>query len=120
MMKSAKEWLGELSGVRTPDSLEVVEGRRGDSTLKKGDVFLHSRYDPRTEAARLVDAADLDPKRPVLVVGLGLGYHVLELLTRGMTVAVVEPEPAVAKLALAGPLAGHALLPVPFMAKYSG
>jgi spore maturation protein CgeB len=106
MMKPATEWLSVLAGLDVPDTLEVVQGRRGDPTLKKGDVFLHSRYDPRTEAARLVDAADLDPKRPVLVVGLGLGYHVLALLNRGMTVAVVDPEPAVAKLALDGPLAG--------------
>jgi spore maturation protein CgeB len=104
-MKPLSEWRSELTGLALPDTMECQEGRSGDPTLKIGDIFLHSRYRPREEAKRLIDSAGLDLNRPVLVVGLGLGYHVLELLERGATVAVVEADRAVASLALRGPLA---------------
>jgi spore maturation protein CgeB len=105
-MKPAAEWIAELDGVPIPPEIEVLEGRGGESTLRVGDVYLHSRYNPREEAVRLVDSAELDAACPVLVLGLGLGYHVLELLERGLDVAAVEPSHAVAKLALDGPLRG--------------
>jgi len=98
-MRPAREWREELRSVPSGD-VERIEGRGGEPTIRVGDVFLHSRYRPREEAARLVDSATLDPDRPVLVVGLGLGYHVRELVGRDMAVAVVEPSPAVAKLAV--------------------
>jgi spore maturation protein CgeB len=65
-----------------------------------GKILLHSRYNPAQEAQRLLDCADLNPNRPVLVIGLGLGYHVQELRRRGFECAVAEPDPAVARLAL--------------------
>lgn len=104
-MKPLTEWRNELAGARN-DAVQPVEGRGGKPTLKVGSVFLHSRYDPEQEAQRLVNSAELDASRPVLVLGLGLGYHILELLKRGFHVAVVEPDPAVARLALDGPLSG--------------
>ncbi len=82
-----------------------MEGRAGDPTLRVGGVYLHSRYNPRDEAKRFVDSAGLDGQRPVLVVGVGMGYHVLELASRGMDVAAVEPNSAVLRHALDGPLA---------------
>lgn len=103
-MKPARDWCDELRDVVVPPSLELIEGRAGSLTLRSGSVFLHSRYQPQEEAQRLIDAAELDPTRPVLVLGTGLGYHVLELLRRGMTVAAVEPDAAVARLAVEGPL----------------
>lgn len=109
-MKPAHEWQEELSHLLPSAEIERVEGRGGNPTLKIGQVLLHSRYNPREEAARLIDSAQLDLQRPVLVVGLGLGYHVLELLERKATVAVVEPDHAVAKIALEGPLRGASML----------
>ncbi len=79
--------------------VESEEGRRGLPTAKVGGVLLHSSYNPEEEARRLIDAAGLDPARPVLVVGLGLGYHVEELLRRHFDAAAVEPDPDVAALA---------------------
>jgi spore maturation protein CgeB len=104
-MKPAREWRRELADVAVPDSIALIEGRGGLPTLQLGDVYLHSRYRPEEEARRLIDSAELDPARPVVVVGLGLGYHVNELIERGFEVAVIEREPAIAKLALEGPLA---------------
>jgi len=75
-------------------------GRKGRPTLKIDGVYLHSRYDPEQEAERLIESARLAPDRPVLVVGLGLGYHVAALLQHGFEVAVYEPDPSLAPLAL--------------------
>lgn len=110
MMKPAQEWIDELARVVPPSNVHQEEGRGGAPTLRIGDVYLHSRYQPREEAQRLIDSAELDPVRPVLVIGAGLGYHVLELLGRGYRVAVVEPDRAVASLALKGPLRDAELL----------
>jgi len=102
MMKPAREWAAELAEVTAPPELHLEEGRGGEPTVRVGEVCLHSRYKPRDEAKRLVDSANLDPARPVLVVGVGLGYHIVELLTRGYRVAAVEPDRAVASLAVQG------------------
>ncbi|MBI5090845.1 MAG: glycosyltransferase [Candidatus Hydrogenedentes bacterium] len=103
-MKPIREWESDLAGAQPGAEVTRVPGREGDPTLKVGEVFLHSRYKPREEAERLIESAGLDAKRPVLVVGLGLGYHILELLKRGVEVAVVEPDHSVAKCAIDGPL----------------
>ena len=92
----------ELAHVTPGADLHYEEGRGGAPTLKIGNVYLHSRYNPHEEAARLIDSAGLDLKRPVLVIGVGLGYHVIELLNRGACVAVAEFDPAVAQFAVKG------------------
>jgi spore maturation protein CgeB len=79
---------------------EVLPARSGVPTLRVNGIFLHSRYDPEQEAARLIDSAGLDPQCPVAVAGMGLGYHVAELVRRGHEVHVVEPAEEVARLAL--------------------
>ncbi len=109
-MRPAAEWRERLRGVTVPSELERVATRENDFTLRFRGVFLHSRYNPREEATRLIDSAALDPARPVLVLGLGLGYHVAELCARGFEVAVLEPEPAVARFAFEGPVASTEFL----------
>ena len=102
-MRSAADWKRNLASL-PPSTREVeyIEGRGKDPTLRVGGVYLHSRYNPRDEAMRFLDSANLDPNRPVLVVGAGLAYHVLALAHRGSEVAVIEPNSAVARVALEG------------------
>ncbi len=109
-MKPAREWMKDLADVALDERVVRVEGRGGEPTLRVDSVFLHSRYNPREEAVRLIDSAGLDLARPVLVVGLGLGYHVLELVARGGDVAVVEPDVRVGRLALEGPMRDSGVL----------
>ncbi|MCC6145362.1 MAG: hypothetical protein IT368_16270, partial [Candidatus Hydrogenedentes bacterium] len=99
-MKPAGAWRNELQGLALPQDMLLEEGRGGRPTLRAGAIYLHSRYNPEQEAERLVESAALDAERPVLVVGLGLGYHVAALRARGFEAAVLEPDPAVARLAL--------------------
>ena len=103
-MKPAGEWREALESVAVPPELVVHESSSGEPTLRQGDRYYHSRYRPREEAERLAASAGLREGAPVLVVGLGLGYLPQLLAERGHTVAVVEPDAAVARLALEGPL----------------
>ena len=67
------------------------------------EVLLTSERDPLAEARRWVASlGDLGEKHTVVVVGLGLGYHVLELLhgRRGGLVVVLEPSLAMLHAAL--------------------
>ncbi len=103
-MKPASEWLSALAGVEIPSSIALVQGPSPDPSLTIDGVLLHSKYRPREEAEALIDSLQLEEKRPVLAIGLGLGYHIQVLLDRGCEVVVAECEPAVARLALEGPL----------------
>jgi len=84
-----------------PDNVRLGAARSGDDTLQVDGRFVHSSYDPRREARRRVEMAGIVPGSPVLVLGLGLGYHVEELLraTSG-TVLVVEYDESVAATAV--------------------
>lgn len=103
-MKPSSEWAGLLSGVEIPSGIALVQGPGPDPSLTVDGVYLHSKYRPREEAEALIDSLELETARPVLSIGLGLGYHVSALLERGYEVCAVECEPGIAKLALQGPL----------------
>lgn len=105
-MKTATEWARELAGHAIRPGVEPMTGRAGEATVRVDGTFLHSQYHPIEEALRLIDSADLDARRPVLVVGLGLGYHVLALRERGFQVTVAEPDTSVVKLAVDSLLSG--------------
>ncbi|MCC6490070.1 MAG: glycosyltransferase [Candidatus Hydrogenedentes bacterium] len=109
-MKTAHEWSATLSQHKARPGVELLTGRGGEPTLRVDEVLLHSQYKPREEAARLVDSAELEPGRPVLVVGVGLGYHVAELLHRGFDVSAVEPDLSVATFAIQNSLRDSSLL----------
>lgn len=64
-----------LKSIRGPLTARV---RMPDGT----SFFLHSKFDPEKEATRLVDQCKLDGAGAVVVMGLGLGYHVKEICKR--------------------------------------
>ena len=78
-----------LTEVRAKNgSLSVqVTGEDGQSKA------LHSLYDPEKEARLLVDGYSYGGEGHIVVLGLGLGYHVLELAQRfpGAELVIVEP-----------------------------
>src|SRR5262249_53332607 len=64
-------------------------------------ILLHSRYQPGVEATRLVDHHDVSGAQAVIVAGLGLGYHVRELVRRvTVPVVVVEAFPELLRAAM--------------------
>ena len=85
---------GRVRGVPMAAGIETASARSGHPTLKVGGLSLHSTYDPVGEADLQVTRflTDEPGKGPVVVLGMGLGYHVERLLEAGATpVVVVEP-----------------------------
>lgn len=56
-------------------------------------VLLHSRYDPETEAVRAVGSFAGCGEGLLVVLGVGLGYHLVELARRFPAVRLVAVEP---------------------------
>lgn len=105
----APELSEQLKALSLPEGVEEIPGRQGEPTLRVAGAFFHSRYNPRQEAERLVASAELKTTRPVLVIGMGLGYHAEALRAAGFTVAVAEPDPAIAGAAFRRGLSPDAL-----------
>lgn len=58
-------------------------------------VYLHSRYDPQSEARKLIEQTDLSNKVAYYVHGFGLGYHVEALFERAgdeALLCIFEPD----------------------------
>ncbi|WP_170932777.1 6-hydroxymethylpterin diphosphokinase MptE-like protein [Desulfosporosinus sp. FKB] len=67
-------------------SVSLFTGKTGYYTATKqieGQEFLlHSAYDPLDEASRLIVGEDVASYSTIFLFGLGLGYHLIELLER--------------------------------------
>jgi hypothetical protein len=89
-------------------SLSLEQTRSGDHTARIAgesgeEVYLHSRYDPRKEAKGLIDSGRIANVGTYVLMGLGLGYHLKELLDRTSAesyVIVVERDASMLKAAL--------------------
>ncbi len=73
--------------------LQSEATRSGELTVSLDGVRLHSVYDPRREARRLIEAELPAGCEVVVCYGLGLGYHVEELLTMRPEAEVIVVEP---------------------------
>jgi spore maturation protein CgeB len=91
---------GALSQAHIPADHQVLPSKKGAPFLQIGQQRLHSTYDPEGEGLAWARAQNIGDQEPVVIFGLGLGYHVLPFLKEGREVWVVEPSPAVARLAL--------------------
>ena len=96
----------ELAGI-TPAALTWTEAKTGDLTATVNHdgrpLALASKYDPQQEAARLVDHIDHATTPCVVVLGLGLGYHI-DQIARAMSeqavLIVFEPDLALLRAVL--------------------
>ncbi|NOX57881.1 MAG: motility associated factor glycosyltransferase family protein, partial [Planctomycetes bacterium] len=78
----------------------LEETRSGDFTVsilghEERRAYLHSRYDPRKEAAQLVSKVVKDDQYCFVVGGFGLGYHIAalrEAITSDAIIVVTEPD----------------------------
>lgn len=95
---------GLAAGVeRTAPSpgIEVTRAKNGEATARRGEILLHSGYDPSREAGSWADAMTAgNDGGPVTVLGLGLGHHLAALAGRGASGAVIEPDPAMLRAAM--------------------
>ncbi len=89
-----------LAQTLIPADHVLQASRQGSPYLQVGRQKLHSSYDPVKEGAEWAKAQELESGKPPVIFGLGLGYHLFPLMASGISFLVVEPSPAVARLAL--------------------
>ncbi|HEY3245015.1 MAG TPA: 6-hydroxymethylpterin diphosphokinase MptE-like protein [Phycisphaerae bacterium] len=99
-----------LDAIDDEDRFAVQPTRSGAPTvavpagLQGRMIYLHSRYDPLAEAAKLAEAVPVEDKFCFVVFGFGLGHHVKALAARlkgDAFIAVVEPSIRLLATALA-------------------
>ncbi|MBN2209708.1 MAG: motility associated factor glycosyltransferase family protein [Candidatus Coatesbacteria bacterium] len=108
-IKSGRKWLFDRLSV-TPQTLElnVRQTQSGHPTLfvktqQGASVLMHSDKDPLDEAIKHVETVKLDEAEYLIVLGFGLGYHVLEAVKRvppGCKVLIVEQSADIFKAAM--------------------
>jgi len=88
----------EVSLTATKTGSFSLRVRSNDGSMKS----LHSLYDPEAEARVIVDTFRFGGKGILVVLGLGLGYHVKELVRRfpEAEIVVVEAMPEIYELAM--------------------
>jgi hypothetical protein len=86
------------------DDIEVLYSKSNVPIIKYKDKLLHSRYNPIDEARRWVEANSeaIDNKRNgLIIIGLGLGYHIEEIIKRNENkdILIIEPSLSIFKSA---------------------
>ena len=100
------KWYGAISFLKESISLKInipktkkenysIKVSNGNNGLKT----LHSLYDPEAEAAAMVAQFQANKTELVVVLGLGLGYHIRELVRRypDTKIIVIEASPDIYK-----------------------
>ena len=87
-IKRGREWLFDRLS-ETPQTLELnirqAESGHPTLTVKTQDgklALMHSDKNPLAEATKHVDTVKLDEAEYLIILGFGLGYHVLEAMRR--------------------------------------
>jgi spore maturation protein CgeB len=87
--------------------VSIVTTKKGNPSLKvtcdDGAIkTLHSLYDPEAEARSIVDTFQFDGRGMLVVLGLGLGYHLKELVQRfpDAEIVVIEAMPEIYEMAM--------------------
>ncbi len=76
------------------ESIEFFPSKDGSPNIRFHGIPIHSPYSPIKEARKLAEKAQGD----ITVLGVGLGYHIEELLKKGFRdFTVVEPFPRLLK-----------------------
>ncbi len=99
LQQVAPDLAATLAATVVPDDHQVHPSRLGPPYLQVGKQRLTSSYDPVKEGQEWARTLEGDAS-PLVVFGLGLGYHLLPLMSPERPLWVVEPSAAVARLAL--------------------
>jgi hypothetical protein len=87
---------------RKNSKITFLETKSGATTLavevEGHPIYLHSKYDPEQEAERIISQyKDLPKYNHIFYYGVGLGYHIREVLEKhpDMSLTIYEPNPEV-------------------------
>ncbi|MEW5766586.1 MAG: 6-hydroxymethylpterin diphosphokinase MptE-like protein [bacterium] len=95
-------------GVITIARAIVEPSKKGEPTLKVIDrkekaVSIHSPYDPRSEAKKILSQYELENKKAIIVLGFGLGYlaeEICSVIKEDTELVVIDPNLDLFKVAL--------------------
>lgn len=77
-----------------PKDSKILKTDIGYPSLRFKGILFHSLHDPVKEARRIIEGLDLSSIDVVIMFGLGLGYHLLEVFKKGARpklLLLVEP-----------------------------
>jgi len=86
------------------EQIAVMESKTGDPVVKYNDILLHSLYAPIKEAQKFVSGLDLNKNINVVLMGVGMGYHlerIIEQSSKRDIILVVEKSVGIFKRFLA-------------------
>ncbi|MCH7992835.1 MAG: DUF115 domain-containing protein [Planctomycetes bacterium] len=98
----------QVDAIDDDDRLPVEQTKSGEWTVRLAAAdgrmtYLHSRYDPVSEAQRYAASIEMEGKFCLVVTGLGLGHHIralADLLHRDILIICTEPSIALIATAL--------------------
>jgi hypothetical protein len=96
-----------ISNTHTSLEYEVSLSKCGLPTLsyqsiKGNKKYLLSKYDPEQEARRFIKSLDTSDATNFIVIGIGLGYHIIELIkttSKHSRILVIENDKSLSRLA---------------------
>src|SRR4030042_513660 len=100
LQQVAPDLAATLAATPVPEDPQALPSRAGPPYLQVGKQRLTSSYDPVKEGRDWALALEGEESEPLVVFGLGLGYHILPLLAQARPLWVVEPSAPVARLTL--------------------
>lgn len=63
--------------------IEILKTRTPYPTMKYNNLYIHSKYDPINEAAKIIEPySEILKDDIILIYGIGLGYHIEECLKK--------------------------------------
>lgn len=90
----------------TPQFCSIETAKSGDLTLRlihqQESFYIHSKVHPRAEAEKIIQKIDFEADH-IIVLGLGLGYHIEQILLKKKAkarVLIVEPNAEIARCSL--------------------
>lgn len=85
----------KLVDLQFENKYKIIESKNGLPNIELGNnKYLHSKYDPENEAKKWADGINMTDKDSLIIMGLGLGYYLDELIKRfpQKTILVIEPD----------------------------
>jgi len=103
LKKNNPDLAKKAESTEIPGNIRINRSKSGFPVLKLDGLHLNSPYDPIKEAKNWISrhSCEIEDGEPVVLLGLGLGYHLLELLKHTeRKVFVVEPNMEIFRAAI--------------------
>jgi hypothetical protein len=91
----------DITSFSLREGITIEKSAKGEPTVKAGDSYIHSKYDPIAEARKVISAAQGKKYDCWVFGGFGLGYYVESFLDTNDDAKIIIVEPEISLLAAA-------------------